>query len=228
MLKEWQSPLHGKSVSRLVKKNYSLPQDTLEKLKVLVVDIPVAAFSRTVIPLEGDGGPRNPCDKRVETALKRVFESTSNAPRTSAATLVFARAIILWAEELPKQDFKLSKHTKDTLKKMALSAAYAADASLESMQFCSRAIVSNVVARRNVWLRHWEVDTGSQASLAASPFSGSKLFGQVLDPLLIESKDKRKVLPTVSKTENKSKTFQPFHSFRLQGRNKEHNKFRPK
>lgn len=96
MQKEWQSPVYGKRDSRFVGKLYSLPQDTLNKLKVLVVDAPVAALSsRAVIPSEGDGGPRNPCDKRVEAVLKRSFESTSYPLRASAAKSVFARAIIL-------------------------------------------------------------------------------------------------------------------------------------
>lgn len=104
---------------------------------------------------------------------------------------------------------------------MALSAAYSVDASLDSVQFCSRSLASNV------GLRSWEVDTGSQARLA-SPFFGGKLFGQGLDPLLIESKDKNKVLPTGNKSETKSKMFQSFRSFQSQGRNRGQQRFKPK
>lgn len=59
------------------------------------------------------------------------------------------------------------------------------------------------MARCNLWLHQWEVDEGSQARLVSVPFSGSKLFGQALDPLLIESCDKCKVLPMVRKEQSR-------------------------
>lgn len=46
---------------------------------------------------------------------------------------------------------------------------------------------------------------GGRPRLMAFPFSGIKLFGQALDPLLVENMDKGKVLPTAKKEAPKSR-----------------------
>lgn len=151
-----------------------------------------------------------------------------NALRASAANSVFSHAIVFWAEDLAKTDSNLSKQAKGTLRKISLSATFTTDASLDSLQFCSRAMASNVVDKRNVWLLSWDLDAGSQVRLATSSFNGKKLFGQALNLVLIESKDKRKILPKVSKGDFSGRPYQTFHPFRSQTRGKGQQRFKPK
>lgn len=51
---------------------------------------------------------------------------------------------------------------------------------------------------RNTWL-HWNVDFASQANIIALGFHGTKLFGEDLDPSVVETKRKQKLLPTKAK-----------------------------
>lgn len=128
-----------------------------------------------------------------------------------------AQAMSSWIEDLQASEEKLSTAAHNSLKKIA--AAFIADSSLDAVQFMAKSMVSSVEARRNIWLHHWKVDQGSQNHLAAFPFAGSKLFGdQVLDPLLVENRDKCKVLPAAEKDVSKSRAPSSFrvsqHSFR--------------
>ncbi|KAJ6653882.1 hypothetical protein lerEdw1_008630 [Lerista edwardsae] len=82
---EWKAPVSIKHVPRFVDKLYSLPEDALRLLQVPTVDAPVAALSSSaVLPPEGEGGPKDPCDKQVEAALKRNFQFTAGALRASS------------------------------------------------------------------------------------------------------------------------------------------------
>lgn len=204
---EWATPASTKHASKFINKFYSFPEKTMETLRQPIIDQPIAALSSAaIIPAQGEGGPKDPLDKRVESALRRNFEASSQTFRASAANSIMARAAYLWAEELASSDPSLSRTAKSTLKKIALASAFAADASFDSVQLSARAMAASVTARRNIWLRHWDVDAGSQSRLVGVPFKGSKLFGEALDPILIENRDKRKVLPSNRKVLHKAKT----------------------
>lgn len=73
-------------------------------------------------------------------------------------------------------------------------------------------MTANVVSHRNIWLCNWEVDSGSQNRLVGLPFQGAKLFGHALEPILVESKDKKRMLPTSTKKEV-TKTKKQFFRF---------------
>lgn len=75
-------------------------------------------------------------------------------------------------------------------------------------------MAQNMATTGAIWLRNWDGDTGSQSKLANFPFEGEKLFGSALELLLVESKDKRKVLPSAKKDPPKVKksSFWPFKS----------------
>lgn len=74
--------------------------------------------------------------------------------------------------------------------------AFAADASGDTLQFAAKAMSADVAARRFTCLRSWDVDTASLAKVVSVHFQGTKLFGEALDPLLVETRGKRKILPT--------------------------------
>lgn len=208
---EWKEPSRPRRAPRTISKLYSMQEDAMTMLSVPTVDQPVAALaSSAIIPSEREGGPKDPCDRRVEAALKRGFETSSLALRATTANSVIARAMMAWIEELENSREKMSRTMRNSLRKISMAAAFTADSSLDTMQFIAKSLASNVAARRSVWLRRWEVDQGSQSRLAAFPFAGDKLFGQTLDPLLVENKDKKKVLPTIKKDPPKGRaTFFP-------------------
>lgn len=81
--------------------------------------------------------------------------------------------------------------------KLVAALEFSADATLAAAKFASRAIATTVTSRRLLWRRHWQADLRSKWCLASSPFKGGKLFGEALDPILIENRDKKKVLPSV-------------------------------
>lgn len=71
---EWETITQPKS-HRVIDKFYTLPEPIMKSLKTLTVNAPVAAVSSaTILPSEGESGPKDICDKRVEAALKRNFE----------------------------------------------------------------------------------------------------------------------------------------------------------
>lgn len=74
------------------------------------------------------------------------------------------------------------------------AAEFTVDATLNSAKFGARAIASSVTARCLLWLKHQQADTRRKWRLASTPCKGAKLFGESLEPVLVESRDKRRVL----------------------------------
>lgn len=214
--KEW----NGLLLSTLPKLTllYSFFETVLASLQVPTVDSSMAALSSSaVIPSEGEGGPKDPCDKHVEAAMQRDFQAAANTFRASAAKSTMARGAHTLTEHLLAIESKLSGRAKNTLRRIALVAAFAANSPYDVLQFNGRATAANIVARCKVCLWNWEVDEGCQIRLVGVPFHGSKLFGQALDPILIENKDKRKVLPSGKKEQTKPKNL----TFRLEHQRKD-------
>lgn len=210
---EWGNNTHPKH-HKILDKLYTLPDPIMKKLKVPSVDAPVVAVSlATILPSEGESGPKDSCDKRVEQALKRSFESASQIFRASVTSSIFSRATYAWAEELATSDNSLSRRTRRTLKKMVLSAAAAADCAYDSIQLAARSMATNVLARRHIWLRHWKGDLASYSRIVNLPFKGERLFGEDLEPMLIEDANKRKVLPSNKKQPFKKS--QPFRGYSM-------------
>lgn len=80
---EWSNPISTRHFSRIVNKLYTLPEQVMTELQVSSVEQPVAALSSTaVVPSEGEGGPKDPCDKCVETAMQQDFQMSAGAFHT--------------------------------------------------------------------------------------------------------------------------------------------------
>lgn len=69
----------------------------------------------------------------------------------------------------------------------------------DAAKFTSRAIASAVMARHMLWLHNWQADAKSKWKLASEPFTGGKVFGEAMEPILVETKDRRKILPYLHK-----------------------------
>lgn len=74
---EWKEPAKPRWAPKSISKLYAMPDEAMAFLKVLAVDQPVAALSSlAIIPSEGEGVPKDPCDRRVE-AVERVRDLSS-------------------------------------------------------------------------------------------------------------------------------------------------------
>lgn len=92
------------------------------------------------------------------------------------------------------------------------ASAFTTDATLDALIVASRVMALSTVARRGIWLRAWQADTHSKQIVAAYRFQGGKLFGDHLDKILEETRDKKKAMPkSVKATEGVQDPF-PFNS----------------
>lgn len=65
----------------------------MSRLKFPMVDaLVVSHYSPALKPSEGESGPKEGCDKRIDTALKCNFEASSQGFRESVANSLFSRA----------------------------------------------------------------------------------------------------------------------------------------
>ncbi|KAL8181928.1 UNVERIFIED_CONTAM: hypothetical protein K2H54_034813 [Gekko kuhli] len=131
----------------------------MEDLKVPLIDAPVVALhSGAVMPKDGENALKNAMDRKNEAALKKVHEAMSLAIRSAAAMSNFTRATAIWADNLLQNPEVSPLDLRRTLLKMKCAAEFAADASQNSIQFCTRAQAANIIICRNIWLKHWKVD----------------------------------------------------------------------
>lgn len=135
-------------------------------------------------------------NRNAEVALRKTHQAAAWTIRATTLTLFFSRASLIWLcqlqEWLPPDDTRLHQD----INKLVAATEYLADASLDAAKFASRALLSAVTSRRLLWLCHWRADMKAKWKLASVPYKGSALLGDALDPILIEGKDKRKVLPS--------------------------------
>lgn len=90
---------------------------------------------------------------------------------------------------------------------MIAATEYMADMTLNSAKFALCGMVSNITSRHLLWLRHWQANMKTKWRLAAALFKGGSLFGEALDPVLVEGRDKKKVLPFSSRRYDRRSTF---------------------
>lgn len=128
-------------------------------------------------------------DRKNEAVFKKSHEDSSLTIRTSAVLSNFTRAIVVWADNLLQEQDPDPLIFKRTLLKIKRAAQFESDASLDAIQFSARAQAANVVAHRNLWLKHWKVDTLSMPNLSTEKNVRRLLFGEhTLEKVLIETK----------------------------------------
>ncbi|XP_058020135.1 uncharacterized protein LOC131188700 isoform X2 [Ahaetulla prasina] len=120
---------------------------------------------------------------------------------SSSATLVEPEEVLkpedrkLEQEKVPVTDLR----THQDFNKIVAAVEYTADATMSSAKYVAKSIASSVTARRFLWLKNWQADTKRRWRLASVPFKGAKLFGEALEPVLTETKGKKKVLTALSR-----------------------------
>lgn len=126
-----------------------LPEAIMQKIRVPVVDSPVVSLcSLALLPSEGEVGPKESCDKRIDTALKRSFQASSQGFRVSEANSIFSWAAYRWAEDLVSGT-SLPARVRSSLKMIALASTASANCAFDSLELSSRVMAMGVVARRN-------------------------------------------------------------------------------
>lgn len=208
--RQWASPATATRATGLEGQMFEVDATLLSLLEVPKVDAPVAALtSSSVLPPDADDALKAE-DRKEETALRRAHLAGSWAVRASTSASFFTRASVRWLRHLQSHLAPEDVRAHQDLSKILAAAEYTADATLAAAKFSARAMASSVTARRMLWLRHWRMDGKNKWKLASAPFGGGQLFGQALDPLLVETKDKRKVLPS----QGRRSDFRPFPYYR--------------
>lgn len=111
-------------------------------------------------------------------------------------------AILLWTHQF-SEAYDLPAEAKADIRHMALSVAFTADTATDATQFSFRALAAGVAMHRATW----DMDSSAHSSVLSLPFKGEKLFGDSQDPLLIESKGKKKFLPARDCSPSASQSF---------------------
>lgn len=96
--------------------------------------------------------------------------------------------------------YDIPDEVRREIRKISSVAAFASDATADTVQFSTCAIAASMTVRCNTWLHHWDMDAAAQSKVVSIPFKGEKLFGEVLELLLVETKRKKKALPMQEKT----------------------------
>ncbi|XP_039222345.1 uncharacterized protein LOC120318592 isoform X3 [Crotalus tigris] len=138
-------------------------------------------------------------DKKFESALCRSHQASAWAVKASTSLAFFARVSIMWLRELQDLVPPDQVCVHQTLTKLVAASQYMADASLHAARYSSRAIAADISARRLLWLKNWHADLKAKWCLAIQPYNGRHLFGEALNPYLVEGKDKRKTMIKMSK-----------------------------
>lgn len=194
--KPWEQPTSLSGPNALDRTLYSVAPHLDALLQLPTVDEPVASLTSSSILVGEAGDGLKFEDKRAEMAFRKTHQAAAWAIRAATSSSFFNRASLVWLRQLrdkfPPEDTRLQQD----LAKLIAAAEYSADASLSAARFASRAMASSVSSRRLLWLRNWRADSKSKWRLTAAPYKGQTLFGDSLDSVLVENRDKKKVLPT--------------------------------
>lgn len=132
----------------------------------------------------------------MKMTLRKTHQAAAWEIRVAMAVSFFNRMSLVWLCQLQARISLEDVHLHQDVNKLVAALEYSSDATLNATKFASRALASNISSHCLLWLRHWQADMCSKWRLASAPFKERKLFGETLDPILVENKDKRKVLPS--------------------------------
>lgn len=134
------------------------------------------------------------------------------AIKGSTVASFFNITSLLWLKQLQDRVPMGDTRTHQDLNKLQAALEFSADATLNAARFVSK---GHRFKCEFLWLRQWQADAKHKWRLASAPFSGEQLFGASLEPLLVESRDKYKILPSLSRrAEAQPSTYFQHQSFR--------------
>lgn len=136
-----------------------------------------------------------PEDRKFDLSFRKTHQATAWAINATATLSFFNRSTILWLQQLQSRLPSSKVWLHQDLNKILAVTQLSSDATLNAAKYSSRALASSITSRRLLWLKSWPEFSGQ---LFAAPYMGTKLFGEALDLLLVEDKE-RKVLPSAAR-----------------------------
>ncbi|XP_048342392.1 NIF3-like protein 1 isoform X1 [Sphaerodactylus townsendi] len=201
LMKEWAEPGSKKQFPKITEKLYSLTPHVMELLRVPLVDAAVIALHSTNLIVQDElGSLKDGLDDRADVALRKSHKAMAMTIRAASTAAIISRAALLWARQLDQLLADSSPRVKKEVRLILKAVSFLSDASLDSMVFTARSMANASVARRALWLRAWEMDLHSKSTVIAYPFQGGRLFGDSLDEILVETRERKKAMPTFSQT----------------------------
>ncbi|XP_013925897.1 PREDICTED: uncharacterized protein LOC106552206 [Thamnophis sirtalis] len=179
---------------------YNVEQAFAQAIQLPPIDTPVATLVSSSPVVSGDAADKLKSeDKWAELTLWKNFNATAWAIKSTSAASYFNRTMVMWLRQLqdriPIQDDRIHQD----LTKIIAASQFSADATLDTIKFASSALATSVTSRCLLWLRNWQMDNKAKWNLETALFKGPNHFGEALDPILVENKDKKKVLPSNAK-----------------------------
>lgn len=135
-------------------------------------------------------------ERKTELGFRKAHQAAAWAIKAATATSFFNRASLIWLRQLQEHLPTTETCIHQDINKIVAATEYSADVSLTAAKYASRALASCVTNRRLFWLRNWKADSKAKWKLASSAFKAPALFGSSLEPLLVEDKEKQKILPS--------------------------------
>ncbi|XP_034262888.1 uncharacterized protein LOC117658879 [Pantherophis guttatus] len=210
--RQWAQPGAYPGPNVTDKRFYNVAPTLAAALEIPTIDEPVAALACVnMITNDPDEG-LNPEDRKAEISLRKAYHAAAWGVKSATAASFFNRTSVLWLKELQARIPATDVQAHKDLNNLIMAAEYSADATLNSAKFASRAIASSVTARRLLWLRYWQASMKFKWKLASAPFKGENLFGEALEPVLIETHDNKKVLRSMSRRPNQRSQNPPFRA----------------
>lgn len=212
LTKQWSTPASGPNPNALDRRIYNMAPEVSSLLQVPTVDAPVAALSASSNPTGPPEEGLRPEERRLERILVKSHQGTAWSIKSALAASFFNRASILWLRQLQARLPVADTRSQQDINKVIAALEFSADATLNASRFAAKTLGTSITARRLLWLRQWQADVKSKWRLATAPFGGPHMFGASLEPLLVESRDKRKFLPAMSRrSDHRSpQSFPPF------------------
>lgn len=205
------------ALSALNKRLYCAAPELDTLLALPSVDAPVAQLSST-LPVSSDIMDGLKAEERkTEIGFQKAHKAAAWAVKAATVTSFFNRASLIWLHQLQESLPPDDKRIHQDINKLVAAMEYSADASLNAAKFASRSLAATVTKRRLIWLCNWKADSKAKWKLASSAFKAPDLFGSALDPILIEDKDKWKILPLFYRKQDRRYVpytqRQPFQAF---------------
>lgn len=157
----------------------------------------MAALAAPPIMSDSPEDTLQPEDRWVEQSLRKAHQATAWAVKASTAASFFNRVLFIWLRQLQDRIPATDVLSHQNLNKLSDAMEFSADTTLNVARFASKTIASTMASRQLLWFRQWQADAKHKWRLAFAPFS-EQLFGDSLGPILVESWDKCKVLPSPS------------------------------
>ncbi|XP_060541090.1 uncharacterized protein LOC132709972 [Pantherophis guttatus] len=210
--RQWAQPgaYPGPSVND--KRFYNVAPNLAAALEMPTIDEPVAALVSVNIITNDLDEALTPEDRRTEVNLRKAYNASAWAVKAATAASFFNRTSLLWLKEMQAKIPATDVQAHKDLNNLIMAAEFSADATLNAARFASRSLASSVTARRLLWLRYWQATVRSKWKLASAPFKGENLFGEILEPVLIETHDNKKVLRSVPRRPNQRSQNPPFRA----------------